>query len=130
MRPNEARAVGVVAGDAAAHVATILRDAHTALNAAAFNRTERLVGAPARPLRLVVEGLTAGTYAALRGGLWAGGRMAGWGARQRLLTIEQRRVQEGFEPLASISASPRGNQFVAAINGWAGDRLDGVRLAG
>lgn len=129
MRPNEARAVGVVAGDAAAHVATILRDAHTALNAAAFNRTERLVGAPARPLRLVVEGLTAGTYAALRGGLWAGGRMAGWGARQRLLTIEQRRVQEGFEPLASISASPRGNQFVAAINGWAGDRLDGVRLA-
>ncbi|HEY1568810.1 MAG TPA: hypothetical protein VGF68_17400 [Solirubrobacteraceae bacterium] len=118
MRPDELRALGDLAGDAAAGIAGQARDVHQSIATRVFGA----LGPTAAPVREVHDRVAAGAYAAasaLTGAVVKGGSAAaslGWG---------------GTGPDApSLSDAPRGRLAVGAINGLWGDRLhrDGSAL--
>jgi pimeloyl-ACP methyl ester carboxylesterase len=111
MRRDELRALGSLAGDAAAGIADQARDVHQSIAARVFGA----LGPTAAPVREVHDRVAGGAYvaaSALTGALVKGGASAAslkWA---------------GTGPDApSLSATPRGRLAVGAINGLWGDRL-------
>ncbi|MFL5860196.1 MAG: lipase family alpha/beta hydrolase [Solirubrobacteraceae bacterium] len=108
MRREELRALGDLAGDAAAGIATQARDVHKSIAARVFGA----LGPAAAPVRAVHDRLSTGAYAAAAALTGAGVK---GGAAAASLT---RPVQA--PSLADLS---RGRLAVGAINGMWGDRL-------
>lgn len=108
MRRDELRALGELAGDAAAGIADQARDVHRGIATRVFGA----LGSTAAPVRQVHDHVSAGTYAAasaITGALVKGGAAAAG------LT----RPEDG----PSLSDAPRGRLVVGALNGMWGDRL-------
>jgi pimeloyl-ACP methyl ester carboxylesterase len=109
MQPEEARAVGELAGEAAAGLAAQIRDVHRGIAGRVFG----VLGRPAEPARVVHDGITTAAYAgarALTGGLVRSGGFA-YG-----LTRDSR--------ASSLEDTVPGRLVVGAINGACGDRLE------
>src|SRR4051812_18225333 len=76
-------------------------------------RVFRMIGPASMPARATHDAISAGVYAALRGGT----RLTGLGAESALA---RRVVRDG----RALSRDPRGAAAIAAINGLMGDRLE------
>lgn len=114
MRREELTALGALAGDAAAGIASQAREVHEGVAARVFGA----LGPPAAPVRVIHDRVSAGAYAAasaLTGALVKGGAAAASLARP------------GDAP--SLRDAPRGGLLVGAINGLWGDRLHRDRSA-
>ncbi|HYZ82256.1 MAG TPA: hypothetical protein VE571_13350 [Solirubrobacteraceae bacterium] len=108
MRRDELRALGSLAGEAAAGIAGQARDLHQGIAARVFGA----LGPPAMPVRVAHDRISASAYAAasaLSGAVVRGGAAAASFARP--------------EDAPSIADAPRGRLVVGAINGMWGDRL-------
>ncbi|MFZ1996229.1 MAG: hypothetical protein WAU75_19115 [Solirubrobacteraceae bacterium] len=108
MRPDELRALGSLAGDAAAGVAGQAREVHESVAARVF----RSLGPAGVPVRVVHDRVAARAYAgasALTGAIVKGGAAAASLARP------------GHAP--SLTDVPGGRLAVGAVNGMWGDRL-------
>jgi hypothetical protein len=108
MRREELRALGGLAGEAAAGIATQAQDVHAGIATRVFGA----VGPMAAPVRAIHDRVSAGAYAgasALTGALVKGGAAAASLARP--------------EAGPSLSDALRGRLAVGAINGTWGDRL-------
>lgn len=108
MRSEEVRALGDLAGDAAAGLAAQVRDVHGGV----ADRVFGLLGPTAAPVRLVHDRIATGVYGsvyALAGGLVRGGAFA-YG-----LTRDERH--------GSLADRARGRAVLGAVNGAWGDRL-------
>jgi hypothetical protein len=108
-RRGEVGAATRLAGDLLDWVATTVEDVHTAVS----DRTFRLVGPPAVPVRVVHDSLTTLVYGSVRGGLR--------GATRALGAIADRHPATADEPL--ITATPAADRTLAAITGIFGDTL-------
>ncbi len=117
MRRDEARALGALAGDAAAGIAAQVRDVHEGVAQRVFGAL-RVLGPAAEPARLLHDGVSRGAYAAA-GALTGGIVRSGAGA----LTLT--RIADDRSLLESVP----GRLAVGAINGMWGDRLRGRRRA-
>jgi hypothetical protein len=109
MRRDEVRALGVLAGDAAAGIATQAREIHTGV----AERVFRSLGPPAAPIRIMHDRISEGAYSAARaltGALVRGGAGA--------ISL----VRDHEAP--SVLDNPAGRMAVGALNGLWGDRLD------
>jgi hypothetical protein len=115
MRRDETKALGDLAGDAAAGIAGQVRDVHAGIARRVFGAL-RVLGPAAEPARLIHDGVSRAAYAAA--GSLAGGLVRG-GADALSLTRS--------EDDPSLSDSARGRLAVGAINGMWGDRLRGRR---
>jgi len=114
MRRDELRALGHLAGDAAAGIATQARQVHAGVAARVFGA----LGPTAAPVRVAHDRISAGAYAAasaLTGALVRGGAAAASLARP--------------EDAPSLTEAPRGRLAVGALNGMWGDRLHRDRSA-
>src|ERR1700742_261813 len=114
MRRDELRALGDLAGDAAAGIAGQARDVHRSIATRVFGA----LGPPAAPARELHDRISAGAYSAassLTGALVKGGVAAASLARP------------GDAP--SLRDAPRGGLALGAINGMWGDRLHRERSA-
>jgi PGAP1-like protein len=112
MRRDELRALGDLAGDAAAGIAGQARDVHAGVAERVFG----MLGAPAQPIRFAHDRISGGAYAAahaLAGALVRGGAGA--------LSL----VRSDDAP--SIADSPAGRLALGALNGLWGDRLSRER---
>jgi hypothetical protein len=112
MQRDELRAVGALAGEAAAGIATQAREVHAGIAGRVF----RVLGPPAQPVRVLHDGISAGAYTAARsltGAIVRGGAGA----------LSRTRPQDA----PSIAEKPLGRIAVGAVNGMWGDRLDGDR---
>jgi pimeloyl-ACP methyl ester carboxylesterase len=108
MRPEEARALGRLGGDAAAGIAVQARDVHAGIAGRVFG----LLGRPTEPVRIAHDQISAGAYAAARaltGSLVRGGAFVYGLSRP--------------DDAPSLSEGGRGRAVVGAINGAWGDRL-------
>jgi hypothetical protein len=111
MRPDELRALGDLAGDAAAGIATQARQVHESVAARVFGA----LGPMGAPVREVHDRVASGAYAAasaFTGSLVKGGAAAaslGWAGTGR--------------DAASLRDAPRSRLVVGALNGMWGDRL-------
>jgi hypothetical protein len=108
MRRDELRALGALAGDAAAGIATQAREVHEGVAGRVFGT----LGPTASPVRAVHDRVAAGAYAAasaLTGALVKGGAAAASLARP--------------PDAGSLRDAPRGRLAVGALNGMWGDRL-------
>jgi len=108
MRRDELRALGDLAGDAAAGIAGQARDVHHSIATRVFGA----LGPTAAPVRDIHDRIAAGAYfgaAALTGALVKGGAAAASLARP--------------DDAPSLRDVPRGRLAVGAINGMWGDRL-------
>jgi len=108
MRTDELRALGDLAGDAAAGIATQAREVHESVAARVFGA----LGPTAAPVRAVHDRVASGAYAAasaLTGALVKGAAAAASLARP--------------DDAASLRDAPRGRLAVGALNGMWGDRL-------
>jgi hypothetical protein len=109
MRPEELRALGGLAGDAAAGIAGQAREVHQSIATRVFGA----LGPSAAPVREVHDRVAAGAYSAasaLTGALVRGGAAAA--------SIAQP------PDAGSLSDAPRGRLVVGALNGMWGDRLN------
>ncbi len=109
MRPDELRALGGLAGEAAAGIAAQARQVHEGIAARVFGA----LGPTAAPVRVVHDRISAGAYAAasaLTGAVVKGGAAVASLARA--------------DDAPSLRDVPRGRLAVGAINGMWGDRLD------
>jgi PGAP1-like protein len=113
MRRDEARALGDLAGEAAAGIAAQARDVHAGIAQRVFGAL-RVLGPAAEPARLIHDGVSRVAYAAA--GTLTGAVVRGGAGAFSLTRSED-------EP--SLSDSPRGRLAVGAINGLWGDRLHG-----
>jgi pimeloyl-ACP methyl ester carboxylesterase len=110
MRRDELRALGSLAGEAAAGITGQARELHEGIAARVF----RALGPPAMPVRVAHDRISAGAYAAasaLSGAVVKGGAAAASFARP--------------EDAPSIAEAARGRVVLGAINGMWGDRLHG-----
>jgi pimeloyl-ACP methyl ester carboxylesterase len=108
MRPNEVSALGDLAGEFAAGVATQARDVQAGIAGRIFG----LLGQPAAPVRVAHDAISTGAYAAARlltGSLVRGGAFA-YGLTRP-------------DDAPSIADGRRGRIVVGALNGAWGDRL-------
>jgi hypothetical protein len=108
MRRDELRALGDLAGDAAAGIATQAREVHEGIAARVFGA----LGPTAAPVRIAHDQISGRAYAAasaLTGAVVRGGAAAASLARR--------------EDAPSLTDAPRGRLAVGAINGMWGDRL-------
>jgi hypothetical protein len=108
VRPDEARALGDLATEAATGLTVQVREVHEGIAGRVFG----LLGAPAVPVRMIHDTVTAGAYAGARlltGALVKGGALA--------LSL----AQPSDAP--SLEDSVRGRLAVGAINGAWGDHL-------
>jgi pimeloyl-ACP methyl ester carboxylesterase len=108
MRPEEARALGHLGGEAAAGIVVQARDVHAGIAGRVFG----LLGRPAEPVRIAHDQISAGAYAAARaltGSLVRGGAFVYGLSRP--------------DDAPSLSEGARGRAVVGAINGAWGDRL-------
>ena len=115
MRPDEARALGDLAGEAAAGIAGQAREVHAGIARRVFGAL-RVLGPAAEPARILHDGISAGAYEAARaltGAIVRGGAAA----------VSLTRTDE--DP--SISEGVPGRLAVGAINGMWGDRLHSRR---
>jgi len=108
MRRDEVRALGDLAGDAAAGIADQARDLHTGIAQRVFGA----LGPSAAPVRVVHDRVSGGAYAAARA---LTGAVVRGGAQVAGMT----RPDEA----ASIADSARGRLALGALNGAFGDRL-------
>ncbi|HEY2438697.1 MAG TPA: hypothetical protein VGI07_00630, partial [Solirubrobacteraceae bacterium] len=115
MRREEVRALGELAGEAAAGIAGQVRDVHAGVAQRVF-RSLRVLGPAAEPVRLIHDGVSTGAYAAARS--LTGAVVRGGAAAFSLTRTEDN---------PSISDSLPGRMAVGAINGMWGDRLNGRR---
>jgi hypothetical protein len=109
MRPDELRALGELAGDAAAGIAGQAREVHESIAERVFGA----LGPLAAPVRAVHDSLSVTGYAAasaLTGALVKGGAAAASLARA--------------DDAPSLADAPAGRLAVGALNGLWGDRLD------
>ena len=105
-------------GEALAGVAGAIRDTHLAIARRAFT----LSGPPAKPVRIVHDGISTAVYGAVRMGLSAAATVSG------AAVATGRAARPAYRPLADRR---RGNAVIGAVNGAWGDRLarTGNRLA-
>jgi hypothetical protein len=114
MRPDELRAVGALAGEAAAGIATQAREVHAGI----AQRVFRALGPPAQPVRAMHDGISAGAYTAARA-------LSGAVVRSGVGALSVTRPDDA----PSIAESPLGRIAVGAVNGMWGDRLHRDRSA-
>jgi PGAP1-like protein len=112
MRRDEARALGDLAGEAAAGIAGQARDLHAGVAHRVFGAL-RVLGPAAQPARLIHDGVSRAAYAAA--GSLTGGIVRGGAGALSLTRSEQH---------PSLLDSRRGRLAVGAINGMWGDRLN------
>jgi PGAP1-like protein len=108
MRPDELRALGSLAGDAAAGIAGQAREVHESVAARVF----RALGPPGTPVRVVHDRVSTTAYAAasaLTGAIVKSGAAAASLARS--------------DHAPSLTDVPGGRLAVGAVNGMWGDRL-------
>jgi hypothetical protein len=108
MRPDELRALGSLAGDAAAGIAGQAREVHESIAARVFGA----LGPSGAPVRAVHDRVSTTAYAAtsaLTGALVKGGAATASLARP--------------DDAPSLADAPRGRLTVGALNGMWGDRL-------
>jgi PGAP1-like protein len=108
MRRDEVRALGDLAGDAAAGIASQARDLHAGIAQRVFGA----LGPTAGPVRLAHDRISAGAYAAARA---LTGAVVRGGAQVAGLTLPP--------DAPSIGDSGRGRLAIGALNGAFGDRL-------
>jgi pimeloyl-ACP methyl ester carboxylesterase len=108
MQSEEARALGRLAGEAAAGIAVQARDMHAGIAGRVFG----LLGPPAKPVRAAHDQISAGAYAAARA---LTGSLVRGGARAYGLTRP--------DDAPSLGERPAGRAVIGAINGAWGDRL-------
>ncbi len=108
MRPDEVRALGDLAGAAAAGIADQVLDTHTGIAARVFGR----IGPGAEPVRIVHDRVAAAAYAGAHGLI---GALVRGGARVLVLA---RRADAG-----SLDETVSGRLVLGALNGALGDAL-------
>ena len=114
MRGDEMRDTGALVGAALGELAELARDVHGAL----ARRIFAWLGAPARPARLMHDGVSAIAYASTRAGLRLIPAAVGFAAMTKA------------DPAApSLLEDPRGKFALGALNGFWGDRLAEQRPA-
>ncbi len=114
MRPDELRALGSLAGDAAAGIAGQAREVHESIAARVFGA----LGPPAAPVRVIHDRVSTTAYtaaSALTGALVKGGAATASLARP--------------DDAPSLADAPGGRLAVGALNGMWGDRLRRQRSA-
>lgn len=116
MLPEEARALGDLAGEAASGLATQIREVHEGVAGRVFG----LLGAPAEPVRLIHDRIAKGAYTGAR--MLTAAVVRGSG---RAFSATRR------PDAPSLEQSTPGRLAVGALNGVWGDRLQarGSRLA-
>jgi triacylglycerol esterase/lipase EstA (alpha/beta hydrolase family) len=108
MRPEEALALGELAGDAAGGLTTRVHDMHAGIAERVFDN----VGTAAAPIRSVHDGIARGVYTAVAAGTRALARAGGAAARSRL-----------SPDAPALWDTLRGRIAVGALNGAFGDTL-------
>jgi pimeloyl-ACP methyl ester carboxylesterase len=108
MRSEEVRALGELAGGAAAGVATQARDVHTGIAQRVFG----LLGPMGEPVRVVHDRVAEGGYSAAR-------KLTGAIVSGSAVAISLARTEDA----RSITDTPAGRAVVGAINGAWGDML-------
>lgn len=111
MRRDEARALGDLAGEAAAGIAAQAREVHAGVAQRVFGAL-RVLGPAAEPARLIHDGVSRAAYA-------AAGSLTGAIVRSGADAFSLTRAED--EP--SLLDGARGRLAVGAINGMWGDRL-------
>jgi pimeloyl-ACP methyl ester carboxylesterase len=114
VRKAEIEAIGDLAGEALAAGGTLVRDMHEGIAGRPF----AILGAPAKPVRLIHDGIARAVYGGVRGSLRAAGR---GGA----LLASARAAADG----PSVTSRPRPGLAVGAVNGMYGDHLEQRRNA-
>jgi pimeloyl-ACP methyl ester carboxylesterase len=114
MRADEARDAGGLLGTALSDVADVARDVHKAVATRLFG----LAGAPARPARLLHDGIANIAYSSTRIGLRLVPAVLGLAAAARVGASG-----------TSVHDHPRGHFALGALNGFWGDRLAEQRRA-
>jgi hypothetical protein len=109
MQPDEARAVGELAGEAAAGLAAQIRDVHRGIAGRVFG----MLGQPAAPVRVLHDGISTAAYGGAR--RLTGGLVRSGGFAYGLTRDAGARSLEDSVP---------GRLAVGAINGAWGDRLE------
>ena len=108
MRRDELRALGDLAGDAAAGIAGQARDVHAGVAERVFG----MLGAPAEPIRFAHDRISDGAYVAARS--LAGALVRGGAGALSLVRSDD---------APSIADTPAGRLALGALNGLWGDRL-------
>lgn len=111
MRRDEARALGDIAGEAAAGLASQVRDVHAGVAQRVFGSL-RVLGPTVAPVKVLHDGISAGAYAGARS---LTGALVRGGATALSLTCS--------DEAPSITDSVPGRLAVGALNGLGGDRL-------
>lgn len=111
MRRDELRALGALAGDAAAGIAGQARDVHIGVAERVFGSLQGL-GPPVDAVRAIHDTVSAGAYAGAR-------RLTGAVVRSGATALSLTRPHDA----PSLREHPRGRLAVGAINGAWGDRL-------
>ena len=116
MRPDEALAVGELAGDTAGGIASRIHDMHAGIAARVFDS----IGDGAKPARVIHDGIARGVYSGVAAGLRAALNVGGTLASASI-SVETR----------SIESTTRGRLAIGALNGAFGDTLvhSGNKLA-
>jgi hypothetical protein len=108
MLPDEVRALGELAGDAAAGIATQVREVHTGIAGRVFGT----LGRPAEPVRVLHDRVAGGAYTAARS-------LTGAVVRAGATAVSLTRPDDA----PSITSAPSGAVVVGALNGAWGDML-------
>jgi len=114
MRGEEMRDTAALLGTALGEFADVARDVHKALAGRIFD----LLGAPARPARLLHDGISALAYTSTR-----------LGVRWIPAAVGLAAMANGDPAARSLLEDPRGRFALGALNGFWGDRLAEQRPA-
>lgn len=114
MRGDEARDAGGLLGTALGELAEVARDVHKAVAARLFG----LIGAPALPVKLLHDGISAIAYTSTRVGVRLVPAAVGIVAQARIAPAAP-----------SLQEDPRGRFALGALSGFWGDRLAEQRPA-
>lgn len=112
MRPDEVRALGDLAGDAAAGISQQAREVHEAVAARVFGSLRRGLGPAVTPVQVAHDAISAQGHAAARG-------LTRGIVRASAATLSATRRSDG----AALADSERGRLALAAVNAAWGDRL-------
>lgn len=115
MRPDEVRALGDLAGEAAAGIADQARDVHAGIARRVFGALRGL-GPAVAPVRVLHDAISAGAYAGARS-------LAGAVVRGGATAVSLTRAPQA----PSLADTVGGRVAVGALNGMWGDRLHGRR---